>query len=156
MNKRWKVSGTCMNGHLINDSFSMQHIVLDTNSLIMAISSRNRYHKVWQAFLQGDYILCITNEIIEEYHEVIARNINRQVAEAIVYVILARNNVKRLAPHYHFHLVEADEDDNKFVDCAIAANARYIVTEDHHFDVLKKIPFPSVAVIGIDDFLKEL
>lgn len=134
----------------------MQHIVLDTNSLIMAISSRNRYHKVWQAFLHGDYILCITNEIIEEYHEVIARNINRQVAEAIVYVILARNNVKRLAPHYHFHLIEADEDDNKFVDCAIAANARYIVTEDHHFDVLKKIPFPSVAVIGIDDFLKEL
>lgn len=64
----------------------MQPIVLDTNSLIMAISSRNRYHKVWQAFLQGDYILCITNEIIEEYHEV----------------------------------------------------------------------FPSVAVIGIDDFLKEL
>ena len=37
-----------------------------------------------------------------------------------------------------------------------AANARYIVTEDRHFDVLKKIPFPSVAVIGIDDFLKEL
>ena len=31
----------------------MQHIVLDTNSLIMAISSRNRYHKVWQAFLKG-------------------------------------------------------------------------------------------------------
>jgi len=58
----------------------MQHIVLDTNSLIMAISSRNRYHKVWQTFLQGDYILCITNEIIEEYYEVIARNINRQVA----------------------------------------------------------------------------
>ena len=155
MSKRWRTSDTCTNGHLINNR-PMQPIVLDTNSLIMAISSRNRYHKVWQAFLQGDYILCITNEIIEEYHEVIARNINRQVAEAIVYVILTRSNVKRLAPHYHFHLIEADEDDNKFVDCAIAANARYIVTEDRHFDVLKKIPFPSVAVIGIDDFLKEL
>ena len=62
----------------------MQHIVLDTNSLIMAISSRSHYHKVWQAFLRGDYTLCITNEIIEEYQEVIARNINPRVAEAII------------------------------------------------------------------------
>ncbi len=35
----------------------MQNIVLDTNCLIMAISSRNRYNRVWQAFLQGRYTL---------------------------------------------------------------------------------------------------
>lgn len=134
----------------------MQHIVLDTNSLIMAISSRGRYHIVWQAFLQGRYTLCLTNEIVEEYHEVIARNINRRVAETLLYTILTRSNVKRLTPHYHFHLIQADEDDNKFVDCAIAANARCIVTEDHHFDVLKTIPFPVVAVMGIDEFAEEL
>lgn len=134
----------------------MQHIVLDTNSLIMAISSRSHYHEVWQAFLRGDYTLCITNEIIEEYQEVIARNINPRVAEAIVYALLARRNVKRFVPHYHFHLISTDEDDNKFVDCAIVANARYIVTEDHHFDVLKTIPFPAVDVIGIDEFVHQL
>ena len=122
----------------------------------MAISSRSHYHKVWQAFLRGDYTLCITNEIIEEYQEVIARNINPRVAEAIIYILLTRNNVKRLTPHYHFHLIQVDEDDNKFVDCAIVANARYIVTEDHHFDVLKSIPFPSVDVICIDEFVRQL
>ena len=90
----------------------MQRIVLDTNSLILAISSRNRYHEVWLAFLRGDYVLCITNEILEEYMEVIARNINLRVAEAIIYTLLARDNVKRFAPHYHFHLIQADEDDN--------------------------------------------
>ena len=134
----------------------MQHIVLDTNSLIMAISSRSHYHEVWQAFLRGDYTLCITNEIIEEYMEVIARNISPRVAEAIIYTLLARSNVKRFAPHYHFHLIQADEDDNKFVDCAIVANARYIVTEDRHFDILKSIPFPSVDVISIDEFVRQL
>ena len=134
----------------------MHYIVLDTNCLVMAISSRGRYHKVWQAFLRGDYTLCITNEIIEEYMEVIARNINPRVAEAIIYALLARNNVKRFAPHYRFHLIQADEDDNKFVDCAIVANAKYIVTEDHHFDILKSIPFPSVDVINIDEFVRQL
>ena len=29
------------------------------------------------------------------------------------------------------------EDDDKFADCAIAAEAEWIVTEDAHFDVLK-------------------
>lgn len=55
--------------------------------------------------------------------------------------------------HFRFHLIKSDEDDNKFVDCAIAANARYIVTEDHHFDVLKSIEFPVVDIIRIDKFV---
>lgn len=134
----------------------MQRIVLDTNCLVMAISSRGPYFNVWQSFLDGEYTLCVSNEIIEEYLEVLAHNINRRVAEAIVYAILARENICKLAPHYHFRLIKADEDDNKFVDCAIAGNARYIVTEDHHFAVLKQIAFPAVAVISLDAFLKEL
>lgn len=133
----------------------MQSIVLDANVLVMSISARNVYHKVWQAFLQGDYTLCVSNEILEEYVEVLTRNINARVAEAVVYAILTRWNVRKLDPHYRFHLIKADEDDNKFVDCAIAGNVRYIVTEDHHFDVLKEIPFPKVAVINIDDFASQ-
>lgn len=130
----------------------MRNIVLDTNCLIMAISAKNRYHLVWQAFLRGDYILCVSNEIIEEYLEVISRNINPWVAESIVYAILTRKNVRKLIPYYHFGLITADPDDNKFVDCAIAANARFIVSEDRHFDVLKDYSFPKVDVIGLDLF----
>lgn len=56
-------------------------------------------------------------------------------------------------PHFHFQLITRDEDDNKFVDCAIAANASYIVTEDKHFNVLSTIDFPKVDVINLDTFL---
>ena len=128
------------------------HIVLDTNCLIMAISARNEYHLIWQSFLRGDYVLCVSNEIIEEYSEVLSRNISPQVSEAIVYAILTRPNIIRKDPHYTFALIEADKDDNKFVDCAIAANAKCIVTEDKHFKVLEDIPFPKVEVISIEDF----
>lgn len=128
------------------------NIVLDTNSLIMSIAPKSPYRSVWQAFLRGEYNLCISNEIMEEYAEVLARNISPRVSEAIVYAILTRPNVIRKDPHYSFGLIEADKDDNKFVDCAIAANAKCIVTEDNHFNILKTIPFPKVEVIGIDDF----
>lgn len=58
----------------------------------------------------------------------------------------------RFDPHFSFGLITADADDNKFVDCAIVANAHFIVTEDKHFNVLKNIEFPHVDVIGIDEF----
>lgn len=134
----------------------MSNIVLDTNCLIMAISAKNEYHLIWQAFLRGDYVLCVTNEIIEEYLEVIARNVNPWVAESVIYAILTRQNVKKIVTHYRFRLIQTDLDDNKFVDCAIAANAKFIVTEDHHFDVLKDYSFPKVEVIGIELFMNFL
>ena len=134
----------------------MDNIVIDTNSLIMSISSRSSYNKIWKSFLAGEFTLCISNEILEEYAEVIARNISVNLARYIVYTIMERDNVRQIVPSYKWNLITADPDDNKFVDCAIAANARFIVTEDHHFNVLKEIPFPSVSVINIDEFLIEL
>ena len=42
------------------------NIVLDTNCLIISIAPKSPYRKVWDAFLRGDYNLCVSNEIIEE------------------------------------------------------------------------------------------
>gem|GEM_PF-3916758 len=44
---------------------------------------------------------------------------------------------------------------NKFVDCAIVANTDYIVTSDHHYDVLKYIDFPKVHVLHPEEFIKK-
>ncbi len=49
-----------------------------------------------------------------------------------------------------------DLDDNKFVDCYIGGNADFLVTNDHHFTILKKLDFPKLAIISIDDFLSLL
>ena len=134
----------------------MMDIVLDTNYLIMAISAQNEYYKVWQDFLDGKYVLGITNEIIEEYSEVMARNLSPLISEYIITAILNRRNVRRISPTYAFHLIEADEDDNKFVDCAIIANAKYIVTHDHHFNILKQNSFPKVDFVTLKVFLSDL
>ena len=153
MRIRLRVSAICMNALL---TLTEMKIVLDTNCLIMAISSRNKYHIVWKSFLAGKYILCVTNEIIEEYVEVIGRNISATVADMVAYTLLTKKNVQRFDPHFRFHLIESDNDDNKFVDCAISSGAKYIVTEDHHFNVLKQIPFPCVDCIGIDAIMEIL
>lgn len=50
-------------------------------------------------------------------------------------------------------MISQDPDDNKFVDCAIASNSDWIVTNDKHFHILKGIDFPRVNVISVEDFI---
>ena len=127
-------------------------IVLDTNSLIQSISPKSTYHEVWQSVLTGRNVLCVSNEILEEYAEILNRLAGKKTADLVLNSIIECKNVVFLTPYYHFNLISADPDDNKFVDCAIQANARYIVTNDHHYDVLRQIEFPKVGIIKLMDF----
>ena len=134
----------------------MRHIVLDTNCLLVSISNSSKFHSVWTAFLNEEFYLCVSNEILTEYEEILARKTSPAFAEMIIHIILNSENVVFVSPYYRFELIVADPDDNKFVDCAVVANADYIVSQDAHFDVLKKIDFPKVNVIRIEEFVKEL
>ena len=133
-----------------------RYVVLDTNCLLQSLSRRNKYYNVWESFLQEKYVLCVSNDILEEYEEIIASHVSPVAARIAIETILRANNVLRVDAQFRFGLIEADVDDNKFVDCAIVANADYIVTEDSHFNVLKTIPFPKIEIIRIQDFSREL
>ena len=102
--------------------------------------------------MDGKNKLCISNEILEEYIEILQRLTDNETAEYVVKTILNSPFVELITPFYHFNLITVDPDDNKFVDCAISANAPYIVTNDHHYDVLKDIDFPKVNVVNIQQF----
>jgi predicted nucleic acid-binding protein len=105
--------------------------------------------------VDGEYELCVTTEILEEYEEIISRYTSPLVGRMVVEAISRANNVRRIDAHFRFGLITADYDDNKFVDCAIVANAQFIVTNDAHFDILADIPFPKVVVRTLDEFLSE-
>ncbi|MDR0294583.1 MAG: putative toxin-antitoxin system toxin component, PIN family [Prevotellaceae bacterium] len=134
----------------------MRYIVLDTNCLLASIGKSSKFHSVWTAFLNEEFRLCVSSEIMTEYEEILARKTSPAFAEMVVYIILNSENVVFVNPYYKFGLIVADPDDNKFVDCAIVANADYIVSQDTHFDILKTISFPKVNVIRIEKFVKEL
>ena len=114
------------------------------------------YHPVWSAFLDKQYYLCVSNEIIHEYEEIIAQKTSIEFATKLIFIILNRMNTILVNSYFRFGLIRIDPDDNKFVDCAITANADYIVSQDTHFDVLKTIDFPKVNVIRIEDFVRHL
>ena len=134
----------------------MSRLVLDTNCLIQIVSPHSKYHSLWEDFVSGEHTLCVSNEIIEEYVEIMQKLMGYAAAEYVVKTILNSKFVEIIVPYYRFHLIEADEDDNKFVDCAIAAEAKCIVTNDRHYDVLKSITFPCVEVVSLVEFINHL
>ncbi len=127
-------------------------IVLDTNCLLASLSRRGAYFNVWKSLQQGKYTLCVSNEILEEYEEILTQSTNSVIASNVVQTLLNAPTVELIEPFYRFNLITNDPDDNKFVDCAIAGNATYIVSNDSHFDVLKQIDFPKLVVKRIQEF----
>lgn len=134
----------------------MSRLVLDTNCLIQIVSPRSKYHSLWMSFVRGEYELCVSNEIVDEYLEILQKLTSVEVAEYIMKTIINSPFVVFIDPFYKFDLIQADKDDNKFVDCAIAAQAKCIISNDHHYDILSTIPFPHVEVIKLTDFMEIL
>lgn len=132
---------------------SQQRVVLDTNCLLMSIPRKSPYHRILEAFLASKYILCVSNEVVLEYEEILTQKVGRVIANNILNAILSAPNTVYIHPQKRHHLIEADPDDNKFVDCAIAAKARYIVTQDRHYKVVWFNPEYDFTAIDIDSFL---
>ncbi|MBR5689635.1 MAG: putative toxin-antitoxin system toxin component, PIN family [Prevotella sp.] len=132
----------------------MRPVVIDTNCLLQIIARKSPYRPIWDAFLVGRYELCVSNEILEEYQEILEQQITPSVAENIVLLMLNQKNVRFVDPHFRMELISADPDDNKFVDCAFAAGADYLVSEDSHFNILRTTIFPKLNLVTLDEFMQ--
>ncbi len=128
-------------------------VVIDTNVLLVSISRKSRHHTIFKAILDGTIRLCLSNAILAEYLEKIAEHWSPTMSQNIVELLLKSPFVLRFDPHYNWILINADPDDDKFADCAVAANAQYLVTNDKHFNVLKDLRFPPINIISANDFL---
>ena len=77
-----------------------------------------------------------------------------EFAESVLQLIENAPNVRLITRYYKWNLIKADADDNKFVDCAIACGAKYLISNDKHFKILQTIAFPKVEVLKADVFLE--
>jgi uncharacterized protein len=131
-------------------------IALDTNVLLVSIPKKSPYRVIFDALLEKGYTLLLTNEILTEYEEIITLKTTLSIAQNIVNMLLSLNSVEKIEVYFKWNLIEADADDNKFSDCAIAGNADFLVTQDRHFDVLKTLDFPKINILTPHEFIELL
>ncbi len=131
-------------------------IVLDTNSFISCIGKRSPYRNVFDAFLNNQYDLRVSTEILLEYEEKFERFWGEEVTQNLLGVILTSENTSLHDIFYNFHLVQGDLDDNKFSDTYLSASADILVSNDKKLLALNKLEFPPISVVTLEDFSKEL
>ena len=73
-----------------------------------------------------------------EYEEILGRKYSVTTANNFIAALQLLQTVHFTHVYFRWQLLR-DADDNKFADCAIAANADYIVTNDKDFNILNEI-----------------
>lgn len=126
-------------------------IVPDTNILLVSVSRKSESHWLFEAFEKKKFELAFTTEMLAEYEEQFSKHWDTEMANDIVDSILNLPNAIPITVYYHLNLITYDKDDNKFADCAFASNATYSVTNDSDFNILKKIDFPFIRVVSLNE-----
>jgi len=62
--------------------------------------------------------------------------------------------VRHFTPQFHFRIITADPDDDIFADCAIAADAEYIIAEDGHFKALRNAGYKPQPITP-EEFIRQ-
>ena len=112
-------------------------LCLDTNTVVQALAQHHPFHPILDAWIAGQVTWAVSTPILLEYEEVLTRISGptrwRKLARLMDLADLTSGNLLRVTPSFHFRVVTADPDDDIFSDCAITADADFLITEDRHF-----------------------
>jgi len=131
-------------------------VVLDTNIVVSAaICEDGNPAKVFEMLLLEEITNHTTEQIIDEIKKVMARpKITKRLSMVEVGFIVS--NFERFSQKIKtkevINEVKDDPDDNKFIECAVAASADYIITGDEH--LLKIEEFRGIRIVSCTEFLE--
>jgi uncharacterized protein len=131
-------------------------VVIDTNCLIASIPANGDYFWLYLAFRAKQFTWILSTDILEEYEEKLGEFYSPETADIVLKILTTSPNVEFKYPYFQLGLMVNDPDDNKFADLAISTNANYLVSNDKHFNIFKKIDFPPLNVIKLKEFKKIL
>jgi uncharacterized protein len=134
----------------------MLKVVLDTNIILSSVSPYSPYRLIFDKLDDFAYDFAVSTEILLEYEEKLSEIFSSKLAQLTLDMMMLNPNVHLISPAFQTRLIYPDLDDNKFVDCAFAANAHYLVTNDKDYRILFKTNFPKINLLKIDEFMEIL
>ena len=129
-------------------------IVLDTNVIASGVFWKGSSLEIIQAWVADQFQVFVTGEILNEYQIILKRldpSPTKPVARQWMPFIF--QNSILISTKISVKICR-DPDDDKILDCAIAAEARYIVSGDKDLLILER--FQSVEIVTPSAFLKIL
>jgi len=134
-------------------------VVLDTNIFISGIFWLGNPNKIVNAWRDGKIDIIISEETLLELIRVLKEFKIRMPDEMIKeWIEMILRNAILVKPTERISIITEDTSDNKFLECAVAGRANYIISGDKH--LLKVDQFKEIKIITprdfVDSFLKQL
>jgi putative PIN family toxin of toxin-antitoxin system len=130
-------------------------VVLDTNILISAILFGGKPRQILENAIRGEIRLCISEPILEELKGVLQRSKFDYSPEMIQVILTELTGVADFVnPSETINVVLEDPEDNRILECAVEAEASYIITGDFHLLKLRK--YRNIKVVNAVAFLEKL
>ena len=109
----------------------MIRVVVDTNVFISSFFGANP-RKIIDLWKSGQITLCLSRPVIDEYIDVLVRMglQNERELEELLSLFAHGFHVLFTAKTPDLNVVEKDPDDNKFIECAVALNSKFIISGD--------------------------
>jgi putative PIN family toxin of toxin-antitoxin system len=113
-------------------------IVVDTNVLVSAFLNKHSLpRKILNLQQTGRYQMVVSEEIMHEYQRVLTEpdllmHHHLSTDRIVRYLTLLKQANIVVTPTMHVSVVKDDPDDDKFLSCALAGNAEYLISGDHH------------------------
>ena len=130
----------------------MTRVVADTNVFISSFFGGNP-RKVIDLWKSGEITLCLSKAILDEYIEVLRRLElqNENELEELLGLFALGFHLVYTAKTPKLHVVEEDPDDDKFIECAVALKAKFVITGD---SAVKEIrDYMNIKIVSPREFL---
>jgi putative PIN family toxin of toxin-antitoxin system len=114
--------------------------VIDTNVFVSSFFGGNP-RKVIDYWFSGSLTLCISRPVLEEYFDVLSRfefDDNALLMKLMSFIEKSANILFVENPKED-QWIKDDPKDNKFIACAVALKADYIISGDSHLTRAKKV-----------------
>lgn len=129
--------------------------------LILKISNKIRNNsffggnsrKIIKLWKSGEITLCLSKPIVDEYIEVLRRLElqDEKELEELLGLFAHGFHLVYTAKTPELHIVEEDPDDDKFIECAVALKAKFVITGD---SAVKKIQdYMNIKIVNPREFL---
>ena len=129
-------------------------VVFDTNVLISGLVFNGKAEQCFDLARTGEVTYYATPPTLRELRRVLGYDrLNLSDSEQADHFAMATTTATVVAPTEDITEIEADPDDDMFLECASAADADYLISGDTH--LLDLGSFQGIPVLSPDEFLRE-
>lgn len=126
--------------------------VLDTNIIISAIIFGVKPRQLIYMLHEGKFDAFTSKDIIDEVVEILEVKFEYPQNKLITVENELASIIELVEPGARISVIKEDPDDDKIIECAVAAEANYIVSGDRH--LLSYGKYGNIEIIKAAEFLE--